>query len=132
MKSHVGSLSVIQQSLLTCYKILVMSQSFYKNVNCIHSHKKWKGSLETVAVLLIYIKIVKNDEFCKKLLSENDFKAVLVTFCCYDYGANASEAVQQIATDQKDYRICSACVLNSQNISINNSEKRLVTKTSQT
>ena len=27
----------------------------------------------------------------------------LSTFCCYDYGTNASEAVQMIATDQKDY-----------------------------
>ena len=25
-------------------------------------------------------------------------EAVLVNFCCYDYGANASEAVQKIST----------------------------------
>ena len=25
-------------------------------------------------------------------LSENDFEAVLTTFCCYDYGVNSSEA----------------------------------------
>ena len=36
--------------------------------------------------------------FCEELLSENDFEAVLVNFCCYDYGANASEAVQKIST----------------------------------
>ena len=29
------------------------------------------------------------------LLSENDFEAVLVDFCCYEYGANVSEAVQK-------------------------------------
>ena len=32
------------------------------------------------------------------LYSENDFEAVLVNFCCYGYGANASEAVQKIST----------------------------------
>ena len=42
-----------------------------------------------------YIKTAKNDDYCKGLLSENDFEAVLATFCCYDYGANASEAVQK-------------------------------------
>ena len=40
----------------------------------------------------------KNGGFFEELLSENDFEAVLVNFCCYDYGANASEAVQKIST----------------------------------
>ena len=31
----------------------------------------------------------------RKLLSKNDFEAVLVNFCCYEYGANVSEAVQK-------------------------------------
>ena len=35
--------------------------------------------------------------FCEGLLSENDFEAVLFNFCCYEYGANASEAVQKIS-----------------------------------
>ena len=52
-----------------------------------------------------YIKTAKNGGF------ENDFEAVLVTFCCYDYGVNASEAVQKIATDQKDNHKCSSCVI---------------------
>ena len=34
--------------------------------------------------------------FFEELLSENDFEAVLVNFCCYEYGSNASEAVQKI------------------------------------
>ena len=87
-----------------------------------HSDKKRKDSLGTQVVLLIffslnlkyllwlhkeYIKTAKNGGFCERLLSENDFEAVLATFCCYDYGANASEAVQKIATDQKDYHKCS-------------------------
>ena len=46
---------------------------------------------------------MKNGGFCEGLFNENDFEAVLATFCCYDYGTNASEAVQKIATDQKDY-----------------------------
>ena len=40
----------------------------------------------------------KNGVFCEELLTENDFKAALVNFCCYKYGANASEAVQKIST----------------------------------
>ena len=48
---------------------------------------------------------------CEELLSENDFEAVLATFCCYGYGANASEAVQKIATDQKGYHKCSSRVI---------------------
>ena len=42
---------------------------------------------------------------------KNELEAVLTTFCCYDYGANASEAVQKIATDQKDYHKCFSCVI---------------------
>ena len=45
-----------------------------------------------------YIKTAKNGGFCEELLSENDFEAVLVNFCCYEYGANASKAVQKIST----------------------------------
>ena len=44
------------------------------------------------------------------MLSENDFEAVLTTFCCYDKGTKGSEAVQKIATDQKEHRKCSSCV----------------------
>ena len=40
----------------------------------------------------------KNGSFCEELLNESDFEAVLANFCCYDYGANASEAVQKIST----------------------------------
>ena len=78
-----------------------------------------------------YIKTAKNGGFCEELLSENDFEAVLTTLCCYDYGANASEAVQKIATDQKEYHKCSLCVIicwiAKIYLSINNSEKWLVT-----
>ena len=58
-----------------------------------------------------YIKTVENTDFCEELLSENGFKAVLATFCCYDHGAKVSETVQKIATDQKEYRKCSLCVI---------------------
>ena len=56
------------------------------------------------------IKTAKNGGFCEELLSETDFEAILATFYCYDYGANASDAVQKIAADQKDYHKCSSCV----------------------
>ena len=41
-----------------------------------------------------YVKTAKNSDFCEELLSQNDVETVLVTFCRYDYGASASEAVQ--------------------------------------
>ena len=40
----------------------------------------------------------ENGSFCEELLSGNDFEAVLVNFCCYDFGADASEEVQKIST----------------------------------
>ena len=43
--------------------------------------------------------------------SKNDFEAVLATMYCYEHGAKASEEVQKIATDQKEYRKCSLCVI---------------------
>ena len=58
-----------------------------------------------------YIKTAKNGDFCEELLNENDFEAVWATFCCYDHGAKAFEAVQKITTDQKKYRKCSSCVI---------------------
>ena len=38
----------------------------------------------------------------KEFLSGDEFEAVLDIFCSYDYGENASEAVQKITTDEKD------------------------------
>ena len=60
------------------------------------------------------IKTAKNDCFhccSEEYLSENDFEAVLATFCCHDYGANAFEAVEKMATNQEDYNKCSLCVI---------------------
>ena len=57
-----------------------------------------------------YIKTAKYGDFCEELLGENDFEVVLVTSCFYDHGAKVSEAVQKIATDQKDYCKCSSYV----------------------
>ena len=45
----------------------------------------------------------KISAFSEDFLHENDFEAVLATLCCYDYRVNASEAVQNIVIDQKDY-----------------------------
>ena len=79
-----------------------------------------------------YIKIAKNCDFWVELLSENDFEAVLATFCCYDHGANASEAVKKIATNQKECCKCSSCVIiwwiAKIYFLINNNEKWLVTR----
>ena len=80
----------------------------------------------------VYIKTPKNGDSCEELLRENDFDAVLATFCCYDHGANSSEAVQKITTDQKEYRKCSLsviiCWIAKIYLSINKSEKWLVTR----
>ena len=76
-----------------------------------------------------YIKTSKNSGLCEELLSENDFEIVLVIFCCYDYCA---KTVQKITADQEDNHKCSSSyiLLDRQNIpKINNSEKRLVTRT---
>ena len=58
-----------------------------------------------------YIKTAKNGDFCEEVLNENDFEAVLATFWCYDHGAKPSETTQKIATDHKEYRKCSSCVI---------------------
>ena len=93
-------------------------------LNYIHSHKKRKGSLETQAVLLIfllelgisgvayteYIEIKKKAAFREDFLNGDDFHAVLASFCSYDYVTNVSEAAEKIATDEKDYRKCSLSV----------------------
>ena len=53
----------------------------------------------------------KMTDFNEEFLSENDIEVVLSTFCCYDYGVHGSDTVEKIATDQKDYRKCSLCVI---------------------
>ena len=87
----------------------------------LHSHKKRKDSLKTRAVMLIFlvefgissVEFVRagRTEHTSYIVQGNDFEAVLATFCCYDHGAKASELVQKIATDQKEYRKCSLCVI---------------------
>ena len=69
--------------------------------------------------------------FSKEFVSESDFEAVLASFCCYDYDVNASEAVEKITVDQKDYQKFSLCVIAcsvAKNIIVN-SKKGLVTRT---
>ena len=44
------------------------------------------------------LETANNGTFCEELLSENEFESVLVNFCCYDCGTNASGAVQKIST----------------------------------
>ena len=45
-----------------------------------------------------YTEIAQNGSFCEELRRDNDIEAVLVHFCCNDYGANASEEVRKITT----------------------------------
>ena len=44
--------------------------------------------------------------FVRNCQVKNEFETALANFCRYDYGDNASEAVQKIAADQKDYLKC--------------------------
>ena len=75
---------------------------------------------------------MKNGDFWEKFLNENDFEAVSATFCCYEHGAKAFEAVQKIPKDQKEYRKCSSCAISciiaKIYLSVNKSEKWLVTR----
>ena len=109
------------------------------------SHKKRKDSLETRAVLLILLleleifvvavqSIHQNSkklQLCEELFCRNESEAVLATFCYY-HSAKAFEAVQKVATNQKEHRKCSLCVsicwIAKIYLSINNSEKYLVTR----
>ena len=52
----------------------------------------------------------------------DDFKALLAIFCSYDDGASASEAVEKIATEKKDYHKWSLCSIVCW-IAINNNKK---------
>ena len=90
-----------------------------------YSHKKRKDGLKTrphcwyfcLSLKYLglpygaYIKTAKNSNFCEELLIENDFEALLATFCCYDHVAKPSEAVQKIATDQEEYSKSSLYVI---------------------
>ena len=61
-----------------------------------------------------YIKTAKNaciHCFSEEFLVESDFQAVLTTFCCCDYGWNASEVAEKITKDKKDCHKCSLCVI---------------------
>ena len=79
-----------------------------------------------------YIKTAKNDDFCEELLSDSAFEVVLATFCCFDHGVRASEVVQKITIDQKEYQMFIICWIARIYLSINNSEKWLVTRISLT
>ena len=95
---------------------------FAKNNN-IYSHTNLKDSLETRAVLLIfllhlkisgwpyreYIKIAKIVSCSEKFVFGDDFDAVLAIFCSYGYGAKTFEAVEKIAIDEKDYHKFPLC-----------------------
>ena len=59
--------------------------------------------METWATFLIFSLELEIPGMVVQRIHQNNFEAVLATCCCYDYGANASKAVQKIATDQKDY-----------------------------
>ena len=56
-----------------------------------------------------HLKTAKNGGLKEELHSEKNFEAVLATFCCCDYGPTTSEAIQKIATNQKDYHKCFSC-----------------------
>ena len=83
-----------------------------------NSHKKRKVSLETQAVLLLfllelevswvavprkYIKTAKMNACKKDSFSGDPFS------CSYHYGTNTSEAIEKVATDEKDYHKCCLC-----------------------
>ena len=87
-------------------KCTQISYSFSHHFKFNHGHKKRKDSLKKRTVLELRLNLkylgwpyrscietTKNGGFCEELLSENDFDAVLATFCFYDDDFNVSEAV---------------------------------------
>ena len=137
---------VSASSFFLFLKLLMIKAKFLRKCYCFHhSHKKRKDSLESRTVFLIFSLELKISGVAVQSVHQNSDKwrllwgiawwkwleAVLAIFCCYDHGAKASEAVQKIATDQKEYRKCSLCVIicwiAKIYLSINNSEKWLVT-----
>ena len=58
-----------------------------------------------------YIKTAKMAAYNEDLLCRDDFDAALAFFLSYCYSVNTSEAVEKIATDEKDYHKCSLCSL---------------------
>ena len=99
------------------FRIFVLDELEHAVVsNPLHqSHKKRKGRLETRTVWTWNIWGGRTENvsksFCEELLSENEFEAVFASFCCYDYDAKVSEAVQKIATDKNVYHKCSWCII---------------------
>ena len=76
-----------------------------------------------------YIKRAKNSGFCEELPSENDFEAVLATLLllllCQRFWGSSEDRCRSKRSSQMLFMRYS--LLNRQNISINNNEKRLVT-----
>ena len=88
----------LRESKLTEYwAIFYLRLTNYTYFNSNH-HKKRKDCFLLAWLYRTYIKTAKNDDIWEELLSENDFKAVLAIFCCYDHGAKSSEEVRKIAT----------------------------------
>ena len=56
---------------------------------------------------MVNVKIAKMAAFSQDFLSEDDFEDVIAIFCSYDYGANASDAVEKVSIDEKGYYKCS-------------------------
>ena len=91
----------------------------------LHSHKQQKDSLELRAVLLIFSLELEISRVAVQRMHLNskkwwalwgiaqwtDIEAILANACYYNYEANASEAVQKIAIDQKYYHKFSSCII---------------------
>ena len=124
---------------LFCLLLCVVVLDFYiviRNGKIVWKHGPYCWyfclNLKYLGLSKTYTKTAKNGDFCEELHNENNFETVLATFCCYDHDAKASEAVQKMATDQKEYRKCFSCFIicwiAKIYLAINNSEKWLVTR----
>ena len=71
----------------------------YQTETAISLATKYKKTIMACSCLNFSIQKIhqnsKNGGFCEDVLGQNDFEAVLVNFCCYKYGVNASEPVQK-------------------------------------
>ena len=73
----------------------------------------WYSCLNLKFLRLLYrecITIAKIAAYHKQFPCVDDFDAVLAVFCSYCYDGNASEAVEMISVNEKDYLKCLLCV----------------------
>ena len=99
------------KSLCTCFSIAIL-WSFSDTFR--HSDKKQKESWYSWITIQLLIQFYQQFWLLIQGMNQNSNwwgGISLATFCCYDCGANTSEAFEKIAIDHKDYHKCFLCYI---------------------